>query len=225
MGDRNAPKHAIGAAAFFAVLVYPEQNERSFVKRDQLVDAIIYIGARQQGAKPADMAGFKGFDCKDFSQVELRRFETRLDTANRILVDKVFKSVFWLQSHSLTGTKMYRLWDEWKSSGDDIRERARKEVFNPFKPILHLAFAFGTVGISALDNNDIPLDIMSACKGYRHWLSDVIQDSYSKLALFVSNPQIANRRLFDHRLRIVSGKTINLKISGVEFTPTRIRVD
>ncbi|OEF91878.1 hypothetical protein A1QY_13845 [Vibrio anguillarum] len=211
----------IGAAAFFAILVYPEQTERSFEKRNQLIDSIMYLGVRQDGYKPVDMAGYKGFACEDFSKVTLRRFETRLETANKILVDKVFQAVSWIQMHSLTGTEMCVLWDRWKDYGVDVRERARKEVFSPFKPVLHLAFSFATVGIGLLDKNSIALDIISACRGYSHWLKDVVEDSGAKLTLFEVNPSMQGRRLFDRRLRVVSEKSLMLNLSSVEIPPTR----
>nr|WP_181359989.1 hypothetical protein [Vibrio splendidus] len=211
----------IGAAAFFAVLVYPEQTKRSFEKRDQLVDSIMYLGSRQEGHKPSDMAAMQGLNCEDFSRIELRRCENRLDTANKILIDKVMQAVFWIQVHGITGTKMFALWDQWKANGNDIGERARKEVFTPFKPILRLAFSFATVGVEALDKNNVQLNILSACRGYKYWLKDVVEDSDNKLTLFKTNPMIEGRKIFDHRLRIASEKSLTLKISSVEITPTR----
>ena len=117
-----------------------------------------------------------------------------------------------LQIHSITGIQMYKLWDNWKESGDDIGVRARKEVFTPFKPILHLAFAFATVGIDLLNKKNIPLDIIAACRACDYWLVDVVTDSYLKMKLFEINPQMKERRLFEPRLRLISDETIKIKI-------------
>lgn len=206
------PNNIIGAAAFFAVLIYPNQTDKSFKKRDQLIDSILYIGSRQEGFKPINMTGRKGYDCNNFSDVDLRTFERRLNSASQILVKKVFQSISWLQIHSITGIQMYKLWDNWKESGDDIGVRARKEVFTPFKPILHLAFAFATVGIDLLNKKNIPLDIIAACRACDYWLVDVVTDSYLKMKLFEINPQMKERRLFEPRLRLISDETIKIKI-------------
>ncbi|MDN3685941.1 hypothetical protein QW180_29890 [Vibrio sinaloensis] len=121
----------------------------------------------------------------------------------------------------MTGTEMCVLWDRWKDYGVDVRERARKEVFSPFKPVLHLAFSFCYSWYRlARQKNSISLDIISACRGYSHWLKDVVEDSGAKLTLFEVNPLMQGRRLFfDHRLRVVSEKVVNAELIKCRNSP------
>ncbi|MFL1906774.1 hypothetical protein [Plesiomonas shigelloides] len=220
--DMRLIDDSLGAATFFAIMIYPEESVLSYKRRNQLIDAIMYIAERRTGIKPNEMKGIRGFACKDFSQKDYRYFERHLTLANNILLNKIFLVVHWLTMHGLTGEPMYKLWEGWQPDSTDSLERARKEVFRPYKPVIHLAWAFSTTGLSALAKNNVKYDLVSCCCRHDLWLKDVVSDSNLKLSLLSTRLMFQNRNFFQPKLELVSHETVRLTMETVKIPPSNL---